>query len=294
MNILITGGTGFIGRPLSRSLARQHTVTVWCRDPDRVEPGVTAVTSLDDLGTTAFDAVINLAGENIGATRWTDARKTLLHTSRIDTTKTLGAWMENLDTPPSVLISGSAIGFYGLESGNDTVTEADAGDASFSSTLCRDWEQAAESICTAQTRLCLLRTGIVLGDGGALSKMLPPFRFGLGGVIGSGDQWMPWIHLDDIIAMIIHLLDDTRASGPINAVAPRPATNREFTASLGRALGRPTLLPMPAFVVKALFGQMGDELLLHGRRILPATATALGFKYTFETLDSALQDVVSG
>ncbi|MEM9602820.1 MAG: TIGR01777 family oxidoreductase [Pseudomonadota bacterium] len=292
MNILITGGTGFIGRPLTRTLLADHTVTVWCRDPGRVVEGARAITSLDDYGEGTPDAVINLAGENIAARRWSDARKAVLRASRIDTTTALGQWLAARDAAPRVLVSGSAIGVYGLGAGDDPVTESDSGDASFSSTLCRDWEQAAEQACPEGTRLCLLRTGIVLGDGGALAKMLPPFRLGLGGVIGSGSHWMPWIHIDDIIALIVALLSDERASGPINAVAPTPVSNRDFTKALGTVLKRPTVFPMPGPVVKTLFGEMGVELLLHGRRVLPASATALGFRFRFTTLESALRDLL--
>ncbi len=292
MNILITGGTGFIGLPLTQSLMREHNVIVWCRRPERVAAGATAVTSLDDIGDTTIDAVINLAGEGIADSRWSASRKAAIRDSRLGTTAALGAWLATRPQPPSVFISGSAIGFYGLESGDAPVTEADGGDDSFSSVLCRDWEQTAREACPAGTRLCLLRTGIVLGDGGALAKMRLPFSLGLGGPVGSGAQWMPWIHLDDIVSLIQFLLDDERASGPINATAPKPVSNREFAAALGRVLKRPAFLPMPAFAVKALFGQMGDELLLRGRKVLPATATALGFNFAFETLEAALQDVL--
>ncbi|MEM7376484.1 MAG: TIGR01777 family oxidoreductase [Pseudomonadota bacterium] len=292
MNLLITGGTGFIGQPLTRTLLEHHSVTVWCRNPTRVVDGARAITALDDYGEGTPDAIINLAGENIAARRWSAARKAALRASRIDTTAALGHWLSTRAAPPSVLISGSAIGVYGLSAGDDPVTESDTGDASFSSTLCRDWEQAAERACPEGTRLCLLRTGIVLGDGGALAKMLPPFRLGLGGVIGSGSHWMPWIHIDDIVALIVYLLSDERASGPINAVAPTPVTNRDFTKALGAVLKRPTVFPMPGPVVKALFGEMGDELLLHGRRVLPASATALGFRFRFGTLEPALRDLL--
>ncbi len=294
MNILITGGTGFIGTPLTqRLLANNHNVTVWCRNPSRVVPGATAVTSLEDVADAPIDAVINLAGAGIADQRWSPSRKALIRDSRIGLTDTLGAWLAARETPPSVFISGSAIGFYGLQPGDDPITESESGDSSFSSTLCQDWEAAATRACPESTRLCLLRTGIVLGDGGALAKMRTPFSLGLGGPVGSGQQWMPWIHIDDMIALIVHLLDDERATGPVNATAPTPVTSAEFAAALGRALKRPAVLPMPALAVKALFGQMGEELLLSGRRVLPATATALGFPFQFTTLEPALADLCS-
>ena len=292
MNILITGGTGFIGTPLTQALAEQHTLTLWCRDPKRVQPGARAITSLDAYGDEPLDAIINLAGENIGTQRWSDARKASLRASRLDTTRALGTWLATRPAAPSVMISGSAIGYYGLQPGDASVTESDAGDESFSSLLCRDWEQTAVDACPADTRLCLLRTGVVLGQGGALARMLPPFKMGLGGVIGSGAQWMPWIHLDDIVALITMLLHDDRASGPINGVSPNPVTNRVFTKTLGQVLKRPTVFPMPGAVVKLLFGEMGDELLLHGRRVLPASATALGFAFKHPSLEGALHDVL--
>lgn len=293
MNILITGGTGFIGRPLTRALSQHHDVTVWCRDLQRVDSSARAITSLSEYGDASVDAVINLAGENIAAKRWSTSRMDALRASRLDTTRALGDWLAGRPNAPKVLISGSAIGVYGLQPGDESVTESDGGDASFSSQLCRDWEAAAQAACPEPTRLCLLRTGIVLGRGGALAKMLPPFRLGLGGVIGSGSQWMPWIHIDDIVKLITFLLEERRASGPINAVAPAPVNNRDFTRALGRALRRPTVFPMPAFVVRALFGQMGDELLLQGRRVLPASATALGFGFQFSDVDSALHDIAA-
>lgn len=292
MNILVTGGTGFIGIPLTEQLARVHDVFVWCRHPERVTVGATAVTELDAIGDTPIDAIINLAGEPIADGRWTDQRKAAIRDSRLGTTDALGRWLATRDRAPSVFISGSAIGYYGLENGGASVTESDGGDASFSSTLCRDWEAAAQAACPPETRLCLLRTGIVLGDGGALAKMRLPFSLGLGGPVGSGQQWMPWIHLDDICPLITFLLEDERASGPVNATAPQPVTNRQFASALGRALNRPAFLPMPAFAVKALFGQMGEELLLNGRKVLPATATALGFPFQYESVDAALQDVL--
>lgn len=298
MQILITGGTGFIGRALCRSLLRQgHGLTVLSRQPaQRVRrlcgEAVTPISGFDALSRQSpCDAVVNLAGEPIAAARWSDARKKLLWDSRVRLTGDLVDFMADLDKPPSVLISGSAVGYYGDR--GDTVLDegSDAAD-DFSHRLCDAWEEAARRACDLGVRVCLLRTGLVVGRGGGfLQRMLPLFRLGLGGRIGSGRQWMSWIHLDDYIALTGHLLAGTHSSGVFNGTAPHPVTNLEFTATLARLLHRPAPLPVPAFLLGLTFGEMA-QLLLGGQRVVPARPLAEGFQFRHERLESALRAVL--
>jgi uncharacterized protein (TIGR01777 family) len=294
MQILVTGGTGFIGRALvAELLARRHSITVLTRSitaAARLLPATVKLTeSLDRLN--GVDAVINLAGENLGEGRWTAARKRMFRESRIGTTQKLLDWMARVAVKPSALISGSAIGYYGLL-GADAVTESDSAAADFVGQLCADWERKAVEAETLGVRVCRVRIGIVLGPkGGALAKMLPPFKLGLGGPMGSGRQWMSWIHLDDLVALIYELLMRKDAQGAFNATAPNPATNAEFSQALGAALNRPARLPMPALLLRTMLGEMAD-LLLTGRRVLPAHAEEIGFEFQYPTLESCLQNII--
>ena len=295
MNILITGGTGFIGSALTAKLQKEgHTVTILSRKPNRIHPPLQGISSFSQLaGEDTFDAVINLAGEPIANRRWSNAQKRKIRDSRINMTQALIDYLSSSANKPRVLINGSAVGYYGLGDGIEKVDEESEGDGSFSSLLCQDWESVATRAEGLGIRTCRLRIGIVLGtNGGALGKMLTPFKLGLGGKIGGGEQWMPWIHRDDLIGIILFCLDSTQCSGPINATAPTPVTNRAFTQALGTALGRPTVFTMPTLAVRILMGQMGEELLLSGRRVIPTAISEAGFQFQYETLEKALTNIV--
>lgn len=298
MHILITGGTGFIGLELVASLRRDgHAVSVLTRDTDaartRLPSGVAIVADL--AGLNDVDAVVNLAGQNLGAQRWTQARKLAFRESRIGLTHQLVDWMERLERRPAVLVSGSAIGWYGPR-GDETLTEDSTPGDDFSARLCVDWEAAALKAEALAVRVCRLRTGIVLGrsgpaGGGALAQMLPAFRLGGGGPMGSGRQWMSWIHIADHVALIRWLIDSARAQGAYNGTAPEPVTNAEFARTLGAALHRPAVLPMPGFALKLIVGEMA-EILLTGQRVLPQRSLDQGFRFRFPTLAAALADVL--
>jgi len=295
MHHLITGGSGFIGSALCRSLvADGHRVTVLTRDIERARGRVPeAVFLIDRLDFAEnIDAVVNLAGENLAGGRWTAARKHEFVGSRIGTTKRLLDWIDRQDSAPAVLVSGSAIGWYGPRGDEELDEDADIGN-DFSAHLCRDWEAEASKAEALGVRVCCVRTGIVLGaDGGALKKMLLPFRAGIGGRMGSGRQWMSWITRADIVALIRWLIDHDSARGAYNGTAPAPVTNAEFARALGAALNRPTLLPTPASALKLLFGEMAD-ILLTGQRVLPRRATAEGFAFKYPELSAALSAVLA-
>ncbi len=295
MNVLITGGTGFIGSALcTRLLKDEHDIVVLSRHPGAIKAPLTGISDLEQLKSdTIFDVVINLAGEPIANKRWSDQQKQRISSSRLDETQKLIAYFKAIKHKPKLLISGSAIGYYGIGESNEPVDEAGSGDDSFSSQLCQQWEAAALQAQDLGIRTCLLRTGIVLGKGGgALSKMLPPFKMCLGGKIGGGKQWMPWIHLDDLVGIILYCIDHDDLNGAINGTSPNPVTNQVFTKTLGKALKRPTILPMPAVAVKLLMGQMGEELLLAGKKILPIKALGAGYKFQYEELEKALLNIV--
>ncbi|HID4131449.1 TPA: TIGR01777 family oxidoreductase [Pluralibacter gergoviae] len=296
MKILITGGTGLIGRYLvSRLLTLGHSVVVVTRSPDsarqrldkRVElwPGLEQRSHLNDI-----DAVINLAGEPIADKRWTDAQKARLCDSRWQITQRLVALIKASDTPPAVLLSGSAAGYYG-DLGEVVVTEEEPPHNEFTHKLCARWEQIACEAQSDATRVCLLRTGVVLApDGGILAKMTPPFRLGLGGPIGSGRQYLAWIHIDDMANAILWLLDND-LRGPFNMVSPYPVRNAQFAHALGRALHRPAIVRAPAVAVRLLMGE-SSVLVLGGQRALPKRLEAAGFAFRWYDLDDALADVL--
>jgi uncharacterized protein len=283
-HILITGANGFIGTRLCEALvAGGHQVTALVRGIDRaatLPPATDIVTRLDQLGADCrLDAIVNLAGEPIARGRWTEARKLALIDSRLTVTRAVIDLIRRLDSKPGVLVSGSAIGWYGMR-GDEPLSEADAPRDCFSHQLCAAWEACARDAEAFSTRTVLLRIGIVLGvEGGALANLITPFRFGGGGPIGDGRQWMSWITRDDLIRLIAHVIATPQISGPLNATAPHPVRNAEFVAAFGKALHRPALLRMPAFAMRLLFGEMAAELLLHGQRVIPVRALATGFAF---------------
>jgi uncharacterized protein (TIGR01777 family) len=295
MNLLITGGTGFIGSALcSRLLAENHTLVVLSRHPEGIKPPIKAIANLADLkDSDHFDVVINLAGEPIANKRWSEQQKHQIFSSRINTTQQLVSYFKRLKNKPQLFLSGSAIGYYGIDKTDNVIDEKDGGDDSFSSALCQQWETAALKAEDLGIRTCLLRTGIVLGkNGGALSKMLPLFKICLGGEIGGSKQWMSWIHIDDLIGIILHCINHDSVQGAINGTSPNPVTNQVFTQTLGAVLKRPLLLPMPALIVKLLMGQMGEELLLAGKKIVPKKALDSGYRFKYTALEQALTDIV--
>lgn len=289
MRILITGGTGFVGRALCPRLAAAgHEVVVLTRkrNPALPQGAASSVTDLEQLDPSAFDAVVNLAGEPIGDARWTEQRKKLLLESRLRTTSKVVEWMRGAGGP-RVLVSASAVGYYG-EQGDRVISEDTKPTPGFTHDLCAAWEQEARKAEAFGTRVCLMRIGVVLDEnGGALAKMLPAFRMGAGGRLGSGSHWFPWIHREDIAAICQWMIDTPTARGPYNCSAPNPVTNEEFTRALGRALGRPTILPMPGIALKLLFGEM-SELLLVSDRMVPKRLLAEGFEFRYPQLNEAL------
>ncbi|MGZ5006533.1 MAG: TIGR01777 family oxidoreductase [Methylobacter sp.] len=297
MNILITGGTGFIGSTLTKKLAEQgHAVTVLSRSPDKVArlcgPGVHALSSLGLLSAeNYYQIIINLAGAPIVDSRWTEARKQLIRSSRIGLTEQLLAVIGRMNVKPELLISASAIGYYGNQ-GDTVLTEQSAPADDFSGRLCADWEAAAKQAEIFGVRVCLIRTGLVIGEnGGFLQRMLLPFRLGLGGRLGDGRQWMSWIHLRDWIAIALTMINDSSMQGAYNATAPNPVTNAEFTRLLAQGLNRPALLPVPAWLLKIALGEM-STLVLGGQRVIPERLSAQGFKFQYEELDAALNEAL--
>ena len=296
MHVLLTGGTGLVGRALChRLLAQGHKVSVWSRRPEQVRAlcgfEVNGVGRLEQLAEVP-DAVINLAGGSIADRRWTPERKAQLWASRVTLTERLVDWMGGLTTRPSVLISGSAVGWYG-DGGEAELTEQSVASRQYAHTLCDAWEAAARRASSHGIRVCLVRTGLVLAhNGGFLQRLIKPFSLGLGGPIGSGRQYMSWIHIQDEVGIILHLLNHSECKGVYNATAPDPVTNRAFSKALGRVFKRPALLPVPGFALKVALGEM-SVLLLTGQRVLPARITEAGYVFRHPTLDAALDDVIN-
>lgn len=297
MNILIAGGTGFVGSKLCAQLLaddKKHYIVVLTRQPEKVTGDIVGVSDLTQINNeVSFDVVVNLTGEPIANKRWSNQQKQRIISSRVETTQKLIEYFKTSKNKPSLFISGSAIGFYGVGVSNKNMTEEALGDNSFSSQLCQKWEAVALKAEALGIRTCRLRTGIVLGKGGgALQKMLPPFKLGLGGKIGHGNQWMPWIHIDDLVGIIRYCIDHEEINGAVNGTAPNPVTNIVFTKTLGNVLNRLTLMPMPAIVVKLMMGQMGEELLLSGKKVVPKKITQQGYIFKYPKLEDALLNVV--
>jgi uncharacterized protein (TIGR01777 family) len=293
MRILITGGTGFIGRALCQHLAhKNHQITVLSRRPNAVKAicgkDIGTLSSLDLYDeNTSFDVIINLAGEPIMEHRWSSAYKRTLWQSRVELTRQLVHKIERANYKPRVLISGSAIGIYGQHF-DQPVDETTPITGGFSHALCKAWEDEALRAETQGVRVAIVRTGLVIGkDGGFLSKMLLPFKLGLGGPIGDGTQWMSWIHLEDEIALIEFLIDHAEARGAFNATAPLPVTNAIFTKALANRLHRPAIIASPKWLLNLLLGER-SSLLIESQRVLPKRASDLGFTFKFRTLEDAL------
>lgn len=297
MTVLVSGSHGFIGSALVPFLTTGgHRVIRLVRSPQPSrEPqsewnpstGVLNAGELDGV-----DAVVHLAGESIADGRWTDERKRRIRESRVTGTRLLCESLARLPKPPRVIVCASAIGYYG-DRGDETLTESSAKGSGFLAQLCEEWERATEPAARRGIRVVLLRIGVVLSPaGGALAKMLPPFRLGLGGPLGHGRQVMSWIAIDDAIGAIHHALVTDRLQGPVNLAAPHPVTNQEFTRVLGRVLARPAVLPVPPFALRLLFGELADEALLAGAKVLPARLLDTGYAFRFPELDPALRHLL--
>ncbi len=295
MKVLISGASGLVGSALLSALHQGgHEPVALVRRPAQGkselqwDPAAPNPASFADA-----DAVVHLSGESIAAGRWNAARKAAILNSRVVSTQTIATSMAAASPRPRLLVSASAVGFYGSRA-DEILDETSSSGGGFLAEVARQWEAATEAAATAGVRVVRLRIGMVLsGAGGALPRMLTPFRLGLGGRIGNGQQWMSWIALDDLVALILHALATEPLRGPVNAVSPNPVSNAEFTRALGQALHRPTLFPMPAFAVRAAFGEMGTELLLGSQRVLPRAALASGFRFRYSELGEALKSVLA-
>jgi hypothetical protein len=304
MHVVITGATGLIGRPLARALVTAgHDVTALTRNVARAErllPVRCIGKEWSPTGPVApdllrgVDAVVHLAGEGVADRRWTTERKQTIRDSRVYGTRALVDAMASLPNTerPRVVVSASAIGYYG-DRGDEQLDERSPPGRDFLAEVCAAWEHEAFKAAALGVRVVAVRIGIVLSsDGGALAKMLLPFRLGAGGRVGSGRQWMSWIHVADLVALFTFALDNPTVSGPVNGVAPEPVVNRTFTAELGRALQRPALVPLPVFALRLAFGEM-SSVLLASQRVSPAAAERLGFRFQHPRLPGALAEIVS-
>jgi uncharacterized protein (TIGR01777 family) len=291
--IAVTGSTGLVGGALCSRLAESGTnILRIVRRPNvgslqelYWDPQTGFITP-ERLNGTA--AVVHLAGESIAAGRWTDDRKQRIRSSRVDGTRTLATALARLEQPPRVLVCASATGFYG-DRGDELLDESSSPGTGFLADVCREWEAAAAPAAEAGIRVVHLRLGVVLSHrGGALQKMLLPFKLGAGGRIGTGRQYWSWIHLDDVVGALLHAIGHYELSGPVNAVGPQPVTNAEFTQVLGRVLRRPTIFPMPAFAARLALGEMANELLLCSARVLPCKLQGSGYAFAYSDLETAL------
>jgi len=295
MKVLLSGSSGLLGSALLERFESERVEVVRLARPhSRKSEGVSwdpVSGEIEKNRLEGFDAVVHLAGENI-AGRWTEAKKNRIRNSRVEGTRLLAGALAGLARPPKALICASAIGYYG-DRGAEILREDSAAGKSFLGRVCQEWEQAAMPAAGKGIRVVWLRFGVILSpNGGALKEMLPPFRMGLGGVIGDGGQFMSWLAIDDAVGIVMHALNAPDLRGPVNAVAPNPVTNREFTKALGRALGRPTTLPLPKPIVRLIFGEMAEATILASARVEPAILNASGYKFRFPEVESALRHLL--
>jgi uncharacterized protein len=297
MKILVSGSSGLVGSALIPRLATGgHHVTRLVRNS--VTLGAAAIRWDPSLGhldaalLEGFDAVIHLAGESIASGRWTQAKKTRIGDSRFGSTRLLSETIVKLKNPPKVLLCASAVGYYG-DRGDEVLDEDTAPGSGFLAGVCRAWEAAAETAATKGVRVVQHRFGVILSPkGGALKRMLTPFRLGAGGRIGHGRQFVSWISIDDVLGVLEYALTTTALRGPVNTVSPRPVTNDELTRTLGRVMHRPTIFPMPAFAARLAFGEMADALLLASQRVEPKRLLASGYRFRHADLESALRHLL--
>jgi len=296
MKILVSGSSGLVGSALVPVLvARGDTVVRLVRTAAQAQEGTIvwepAAGVLDQSSLEGFDGVVHLAGESI-AQRWTDELKARIRDSRVKGTQLLSQTLSRLSSPPAVLVSASAIGYYG-DRGDEFLLEESPPGRGFLADVCKSWEEASQPAAEKGIRVVKLRIGVVLSSkGGALAKMLPPFEMGFGGPLGSGKQYMSWISLEDIVGVIEAALSDERLKGPINAVAPNPVTNKQFSDSLGAVLKRPAVFPVPAFGIRLLFGEMADEVLLASQRGQPHRLSAIDYPFRHRTLEAGLRSAL--
>ena len=294
MNVVIAGGSGFIGEALARHLTEEgHAIAILTRKPTSVRLGRALRWDGRSQGdwsapAASADLLINLAGENIGEGRWTATRKRELLQSRVDATRALVEAMRSAPGRKRTFISASAVGFYGPYGGDAIFDETALKGEGFLSDMSAQWEEEARA-AEGLARLVILRFGVVIGAGGALAKMLLPFKLGLGGRIGSGSQWLSWISREDLVRLISWVAADEDVRGVVNATSPNPVRNADFTRALGRALHRPALVPIPAIGLRLLYGQMAQETLIGGQRVVPARALERHFRFHDDTVESALQ-----
>lgn len=296
MKILVTGATGLVGSELVPALTRQeHEVYRLTHSKPKEANDIVWNPSHQELPKARIEGtevVVHLAGANIAGKRWTPKVKEELRSSRLDGTKLLCETIGSMQSPPKTLICASAIGYYGNR-GSELLNETSAPGTGFLADLCKDWEAACEPARAKGIRVVNLRIGVILTPkGGALAKMLPPFKMGVGGIMGSGNQYWSWISLVDVIGVIQHCLTYDKISGPVNTTAPRPVTNLEFTKALGSVLGRPTLIPMPAFAARLALGEMADDLLLASARVMPNRLSETGYQFQHSALEPALRDLL--
>ena len=296
MRALITGATGFIGRALSRHF---DSVVALSRDPDRARTILPQATILAWQPTVApppaeafdgIDVIVNLAGDSVGEGRWSTAKKKRLRDSRILATRNLLRGIERASTPPALLVSASAVGYYGTR-GDETLTESSSPGDDFLAKLCVDWECEALRARELGVRVVTLRSGIVLGHGGPLAKMVPLFKLGLGGPLGSGRQWMSWVHLQDLIGLILHAAASPAVQGPVNAGSPVPVRNSVFTRALASAIHRPAFLPAPALALRLVLGEFSN-VLLASQKMIPETAQTSGYAFAFPDVNVALRHIL--
>ncbi len=295
MKVAVTGSTGLIGSSLVSFLSKKDvTVSKILREnpEDNEVSWKPEGGNWDSAFTGGIDGIVHLAGENIASGRWTRVKKDKIRNSRIEGTKRLCEHILKLPTPPSVFVCASAIGFYG-DRGMEFLNEGSSRGSGFLPDVCVDWEDAANIVSKAGIRVVNVRFGIVLSkDGGALTKMLTPFKMGMGGKVGSGTQYMSWVAIDDATGAIYHTLITDSLNGPINVTAPNPVTNKEFTNTLGKVLNRPTVMPMPAFAARLAFGEMANDLLLASTKVAPKRLSDSGYEFQYTELENALRHIL--